>query len=424
MLLKADQIAALFADAAATFPAIVGQPTYDDINNIEKLLMPLLNSIDYDMIIVAGVNTHNLIGLVQDTPSYTTRWHEAFARPVRVANYDNTIPDDATAVIRNRREAAHTALLTDYNTYAAAETAVAKFVREAVDEVYYKDLKDPHSYYNDVTAAQLLEHLRDNCQRMEAEDLLQLQSDMTGYYATSIGIPEYINSLEEARKTLARGGLPMSDLQVLAIASASVYASQHFVRDTEDWNKRTTAAKTWAQWKVTYRAAHIERARLIKSQGGTSFGTANAVIRTTDTTAQLASYLDNLANAATQDSTTLTKIIDTNAKLSQQIADLNMQLAQLRASGTPTSGITTTPTHHVPITPLRAKELLPSRLARNYDPTGYCWSHGYMVHKTHNGKTCRTKKPGHKDSATRANIMGGAVHNIGWDDGWESCTNA
>jgi hypothetical protein len=41
-----------------------------------------------------------------------------------------------------------------------------------------------------------------------------------------------------------------------------------------------------------------------------------------------------------------------------------------------------------------------------YDPNGYCWSHGYMVHKNHTSATCKTKKEGHKDGVTHANTMG------------------
>jgi hypothetical protein len=37
----------------------------------------------------------------------------------------------------------------------------------------------------------------------------------------------------------------------------------------------------------------------------------------------------------------------------------------------------------------------------------YCWSHGYQVGFNHTSANCTKKSPGHKDNATKSNIMGG-----------------
>ncbi len=56
-------------------------------------------------------------------------------------------------------EAAHALVLCDFATYEATERAVAKFIRDTVDDMWYKDLKDARTLYNSVSAAQLLHHL-------------------------------------------------------------------------------------------------------------------------------------------------------------------------------------------------------------------------------------------------------------------------
>ena len=43
------------------------------------------------------------------------------------------------------------------------------------------------------------------------------------------------------------------------------------------------------------------------------------------------------------------------------------------------------------------------------DPMGYCWTHGYRVVCGHNSANCKRKLQGHKDNATRDNIMGGST---------------
>lgn len=60
----------LFASAAATFPAIAGQPTDDDLTVLQDVLYPLLLDIPYDE---GGL--HNLIGLIEPPASYTATWH-------------------------------------------------------------------------------------------------------------------------------------------------------------------------------------------------------------------------------------------------------------------------------------------------------------------------------------------------------------
>jgi len=105
-------------------------------------------------------------------------------------------------------EAAHRILIKDHTIYLASEKAVAKFIWDGVEETYYKDLEDPTTFYNSVSAQALLTHLRINCGGMEPEDLVGLQTAMNGYYQDCDGVPEYINKLKKARIKLEQGGLP------------------------------------------------------------------------------------------------------------------------------------------------------------------------------------------------------------------------
>ena len=71
-------------------------------------------------------------------------------------------------------EAAHTLLLQDYYSYVAAEKGAAKFICDSVDETYYKDLKHATTFYNSITAKELLLHLRTNCGGIEPKNLIAL----------------------------------------------------------------------------------------------------------------------------------------------------------------------------------------------------------------------------------------------------------
>ena len=404
-----EEITAIFATAATTFPPFAGQPTDDDLTALRDVMYPLLLDIPFDM-----DGTHNLIGLIEPTASYTATWGTPFPIPPRPPAYP-AIADDASAVIRARREAEHALLVRDYASYDAAERAAAKFIRDATDEIWYRDLRHARSFYTNVTAKQLLEHLDANCGGLHPSELVNLPTDMMGYYATADGIPEYINMLEEAQRKLARANLPMSDDQLLAIASTAVLAAEHFPRPTDEWEALPRVNKTWTAWKTHYRAAHIARKRQMLAAGKNSYGgVANAVTTfddatiTTDTFTRLDGYLDNLAAAATTERTTLTQLIENNATLTASVTSLTASVASLTAAyailaaGKPASR---TPASTA------TKPAKPSYLA----PNGYCWTHGYRVRIGHDSATCKDKGDGHKDGATRANTMGGSNNSKGWD---------
>jgi hypothetical protein len=160
-------------------------------------------------------------------------------------------------IVRARMEVAHNTRLADYASFEAAERAVVKFIHDAINEIWYKDLKNPPTFYNSVTTAMLLSHLDDNCGGLHPINLINLPSEMIGFYAVAEGIPEYINALDDAQRKLARAKLPMADVQLLAIASTAVLASDHFPRTTNAWEALPVVSNMWTAWKATYHEAHI-----------------------------------------------------------------------------------------------------------------------------------------------------------------------
>ena len=237
-------------------------------------------------------------------------------------------------MVRARAEAEHAVLVTDYARFEAAERATAKFIRDIVDEIWYRDLRHARSFYTNVTAKQLIDHLDANCGGLHPSELVNLPTEMMSYYAKADGIPEYIDMLEEAQRKLARANLPMSDETLLAIASTSVLASQHFTRQTDEWEAKPPVDKMWAAWKPHYRAAHLARKRQQLATNNPAFGGAVAHVAVTggnaplphDTFVRLDGNLDNLASAATTERTTLMQLIESNASLVASVATLTTSL--------------------------------------------------------------------------------------------------
>eukprot|EP00804_Cyclotella_cryptica_P019076 CCRYP_014477-RA/>CCRYP_014477-RA protein AED:0.46 eAED:0.46 QI:0/-1/0/1/-1/1/1/0/220 len=216
-----EEITTVFATAAMTFQPILGQPRGDNLT-VCDILYPLLLNILYD-----EDNTHNLIGLIEPATLYTATWGTQIPPPPRPPAYP-IIDDAATAVVRARQEAEHAILVRDFASYEAAERATAKFICDAIDEIWYRDLRHDRSFYTHIMAKQILWHLDDNCGGLHPSELVNLPTDMLGFYTTADGIPEYINMLEAVQRKLARVNLPMSDDQLLAIAYTAILASNHF----------------------------------------------------------------------------------------------------------------------------------------------------------------------------------------------------
>ena len=412
-----EEITALFTAASAHFTPIAGNPSDDDLTDMREILMPLLLGIPYDE--TGPHPRHNLIGLIEATATYTNDWGAAFPIPARPASYDPAIAADATPVVRARMEAAHTLRLQDYASHEAAERGTAKFIRDAVDELWYKDLKHHRSFYNSVTAKQLMDHLDANCGGLHPVDLINLPTEMMTFYATAEGIPEYINKLEDAQRKLARANLPMQDVQLLAIASTAVLAAQHFPRATDEWEAMAPALKTWATWKTTYRAAHIARKRQLLAAGsGEPLNRAHAVTTDNlpaDTYDKLDGYLDNLANAAAQEKSTLAQLVESNATLTTNNAALTTSLAALTAAYTLLAGNAQNKAGAGNGTTSRNNRHRSNDAKQKFAPNGYCWTHGYKVGLRHSSATCTNKAAGHKDAATRANTMNGSATNKGWE---------
>jgi hypothetical protein len=190
-------------------------------------------------------------------------------------------------------EAAHRTLINDYTAYIAAEKGTSNFIQTVVDEVWYKDLRDPLTFYNNVTAYAILQHITTNSGGLHSNELVNLPTKMLLYYEEAKGIPEFLLKLAKAREKLARGGLPMSDQVLLATASSQVFKSMHFPEATREWERLPAASKTWAAWQTKYREAHIEQKRLLMANpggfGGTAYNVNNAAI---------GYYFGNMANAA------------------------------------------------------------------------------------------------------------------------------
>ena len=397
------EITLVFKVAYDSFPPIEGKPTDDDLLSLKETILPLLMVIPYDQL--GGV--HSLTAILTDPARYATdHGGNNFRRPARLPLYDASIADDATTVVRVKAEAAHKSRRDDFASYESAERGVAKFLRDAVEEVWYNDLKDAETFYTKVTAWDIMSLLELNSGGLHAIDIMGLRTNMQLYYSQADGIPQFINMMEDAQKKAKRAGMPIADVELVMLASAAVLAAQHFPREVDDWEGLAASARTWTAWKTAFRLAHTKRQRQILASGGSQpLGGAFAAIQGPPEIDRLESALDNLALAATNDAAVLQQLIAANLALTTTVTTLTAANKKLADAAANKGGRTP----HVGTTPK------PARVTQKPFPGNYCWTHGHRVSQSHTSGTCGTKAPGHKDAATSTNTMGGSAKDKGWE---------
>ncbi len=171
----------------------------------------------------------------------------------------------------------------------------------------------------------------------------------------------------------------------------------------DDWEGLASSAHTWAAWKIAFRLAHIKRQCQLQALGGEPLGGAALVLPVmAPLIGRLKSALDNLALAATNDSAVLQQLTLANLALTATVTALtaiNKELVDTAVRGKPAK-------------PPAGRS--PARALNVPYPGNYCWTHRHRVSQHHTSATCSGKVPGHQNTATATNTMGGSEKDKGW----------
>ena len=191
-----EEIVVKVAHFLDTFDPIVGKPSDSDLTRLQEAVNPLLLQIPYDK---TGA-VHNLIGPIWPEATYVARYREAFPEPTRVGEYEKTIDNESTAIVRARTEAAHKVNRADHAKYETARRETTQFFLAVVADTWVIEHGYSETIYKEVAPKDLLSHLQSGCTLRHALNLLPLQNEMQRYHLEVEGIPEYINMLEDSQR--------------------------------------------------------------------------------------------------------------------------------------------------------------------------------------------------------------------------------
>jgi hypothetical protein len=247
---------------------------------------------------------------------------------------------------------------------------------EAIEDVYYAELDDPSEGLNNVQIQDLIDHIKDGYCHIDQADLDKNLNCFNQGINPSVPLVVYIRKQEDCQEFAHDGHVDISEATMVTTGTKHAIQCSAFTDAWKEWNHLPRPNQTWLAWKTHWTRA-FEEQKTIQHLTGEEFS-ANATTQETDDelAAQIVTSLDNLAMAAVQKNETLEKLIKMNAQKDKIIKNLTASLASEKSTSTILLDV-------ISKTGLKAGNTTGggSGTLQRWDPSGYCWSHGYRVAK-------------------------------------------
>ena len=147
----------------------------------------------------------------------------------------DTIPDNATSIVRSCSKTVHKLMWHDYKLQEANRRSFCAFIINNVEDTWIRKLLYTETVYNNVTTKIFMDLLQMCCWGLHALKVVDLTSKMINYYGDAVGAPKYINMIEDVKKNSQRAQTPVLDVTIVAIVTKSIFQSQAFISEMKEW---------------------------------------------------------------------------------------------------------------------------------------------------------------------------------------------
>lgn len=336
-----------------TFPhpdlsPITGQPTNTTLQLLQKQLYANARAIYSTR--GGGANGH--LSLVMPAADYLARAGQAFVIPIHPGDAPvHAAAATAAQITETNRQFAHD--LNEFTLFTTVTEELKKQILIAVESRYLSMLEDPDFGFADITARDMLTHLKAEYGQITNEEIESNREKLSAAWSPDDPIEDLWLRIQESQRYAAAAGEPITDAAALRLTLPVFEQTGVFTSATEKWRDLPAAEWTLPNFKAHFTKANKERLRKL--------------------TAQTAGY--HGANATTMMPT---------------------------HPAPPTAPAATVPTTAAAITAPNAAVRTDNGLTMHY-----CWTHGLGKNRAHTSATCNNKAEGHVDAATADNMMGG-----------------
>ena len=146
--------------------------------------------------------------------------------------------------------ATHNALLADWGLYDISECKTSIFILWAVNDIRLsKLLKGMPTYYSELFAKTMLDHLQELCLGNHEINILVLTEKMRQMYQVFETTPQYVNPLEKAQKQAERAEMPIADATLVVMATKDMLETERYPKADDVWEDLSKKERKWLKWK-------------------------------------------------------------------------------------------------------------------------------------------------------------------------------
>ena len=379
---------------------IHGAPTFSTLNRLKKQLQANAQSVSSDL----GGGAHGHLGLVLTPTEYATVSDIAYTMPAHPGSL--TIPRNTDAVEAVRRRDAHQERIRKFREATDVQKALIRQIVASIDGHYIDELRNATTNTITKTIPEILQHLFDNFSDVTSHDIQQAEDKIRQYFWNIAEPPMSFYHLIEELQTLATAAkIPRTETQMINYGIDILQKTGDMEKGLLDWFEKPANQHTWQNFKLHFTQAHRAlrkiRGKTIKN---TPFHQANSIIH------ELNNNISTLRDEFRESISLITPQPPPSPYIPPQ-----------SPSPSPTSSLTPTANSVTTQDLLQIISQLQSQLNQQQNPSQYkkpkssfirnqtdhyCWTHGACGHDS---KDCRNKKPGHEDSATFENKLGGST---------------
>lgn len=344
---------------AETVDKCSGQPSRHFLHDFRHRLTRALYSIPFDQ----EKGKHKLSGILLPEDKYVDKYGEPFPTYSAPGCYPQLLDsatvtsaastedikkaaDTLTDALTKREMSIHAAKKADWNVFSTARNSVREIILDKIDDVYYNELEDDDSGYEEVAPRTIFDLLERTSTGRHAIDVLELQDKMRVLHLATENVVDYIKALKDGQRQsgLISDKARFTDDNLLVWATNAMLSTGRFTKTNEDWENLPRDKQTWVEWQTLYKTADEREKTKTKALGGQDqFGSANAAQRRNGgpsganagagvTMEALEDCFNDLANAAVTEKGVLDELVRANATLTATNAKLTASVDELTAA--------------------------------------------------------------------------------------------
>jgi hypothetical protein len=181
-----------------TATKIFGQPTANDITQLEKELIAIAAAIPTSL----GGGNYGHAGMNVDQAKYLLMTGTPFNNPQNPGIYPANIAGNAANGIRARKEALNKELIREYKIYCRVDQALKDIILKAVDNEYLLEIEEKILSYLNQTPRQMIAHLHNRGGQLDFMDTKKVLSKQDSEWDANKVPQLYFNQVKKAIRQL------------------------------------------------------------------------------------------------------------------------------------------------------------------------------------------------------------------------------